>query len=91
MSSVQLQVDVADKIGRMDLHIHDSSDQPVLLSVKAQRNLGAIIDFEKCECIFSKVDKHAVVKLETASNGHVHVLMLLAQRRRTPFDGLSTE
>ena len=36
VSSVQLQVDVAaDKTGRMDLHSHDTPDQPVLVSVRA--------------------------------------------------------
>ena len=96
LSTVELQVDLKDQMGKMQLHVHDTPQQPALISVKALKNLGAVIDFSCGQCVLSKVDKHAVITLETAENGHL--LMPLAQnifdqssRREKPFLGLLAE
>ena len=96
VSTVQLQVDLADQVGRMELHVHDTPAQPALISVKALKNLGAIIDFGVGECVLSKVDPHAIVPLETADNGHLllplaHDIFSNASRRSQPLLNLHLE
>ena len=96
VSTVQLQVDLADQVGRMELHVHDTPAQPALISVKALKNLGAIIDFGVGECVLSKVDPHAIVPLETADNGHLllplaHDIFSKASRRSQPLLNLHLE
>ena len=39
------------KNGSMEVHIHDSPQQPVLVSRKALKSLGAVIDFEANQVI----------------------------------------
>ena len=96
ISSVHLQVSLADRTGKMQLHVHDTPQQPVLISVKALKQLGAVIDFSSNECVFAKVDPSAVVRLDTADNGHLLMplssnLLEKARPRKTPFLGLAAE
>ncbi len=96
ISSVHLRVDMADRTGKMQLHVHDTPEQPALISVRALSQLGAIIDFSTNECIFMKVNPHAVVQLDAAENGHILMplasnLLEKASHRKTAFQGLAAE
>ena len=76
--------------GKMKIHIHDIPGQPVLLSVKSLRSLGAVIDFERDEAIFRRLDPRKVVSLETTDSGHqlfplVGDVMARSVNRSTPF------
>ena len=96
ISSVHLRVDMADRTGKMQLHVHDTPEQPALISVRALSQLGAIIDFSTNECIFMKVNPHAVVQLDAAENEHILMppasnLLEKASHRKTAFQGLAAE
>ena len=54
----------------MKIHVHDIPGQPVLLSVKSLRALGAVIDFSEDQAIFKRLNPAAVVKLQTTESGH---------------------
>ena len=73
----------------MKIHIHDIPGQPVLLSVKSR----AVIDFERDEAIFRRLDPRKVVSLETTDSGHqlfpvVGDVMARSASRGTPFSTL---
>ena len=70
MSTALLKLPLKDVDGRMKVHIHTIPGQPVLLSVKSLRALGAVIDFERDEAIFRRLDSSRVVSLETTASGH---------------------
>ena len=55
--------------GVEEVHVHNSPGQPILISRRALRALGAVIDFETNECIFKSVDSHKVVILKEAAHG----------------------
>ena len=76
VSTAQVQMQAGSKNGNMEIHIHDSPQQPVLVSRKALRSLGAVIDFESNQVIYKNADKKTVVPLVEAPNGHL--LMPLA-------------
>ena len=93
MATALLQTPVGDKAAKMRIHLHDIPGQPVLLSVKSLRSLGAIIDFERDEAIFRRLDPTRVARLETTESGHqlfplVENVLQGAQQRRTPFRSL---
>ena len=46
VSTAQVQMQAGNKSGNVEIHIHDSPQQPVLVSRKALRSLRAVIDFE---------------------------------------------
>ena len=54
----------------MKIHLHDIPGQPVLLSVKSLRALGAVIDFERNEAVFKRLHPQKLVTLETTDGGH---------------------
>eukprot|EP00435_Cladocopium_sp_Y103_P054009 s378_g17.t1 len=96
ISSVDLGVDIGEKVGKLQVHVHDVPNQPVLISVKALRKLGAVIDFSKNEILYKNVDPKAVVPLEVASNGHCLMplggdLLAGAKHRTHPFSSLAAE
>ena len=96
LSTVNLGVDLGDKTGKLKIHVHDMPDQPVLISVKALKHLGAIVDFDRNEVIYRKVCDRSVVPLEAASNGHLLMplngnLLAGAQKRATAFVNLAAE
>ena len=56
LSTAQLEVPLAEKTGKMKIHVHDIPQQPVLLSIAALRSLGAVIDFSDDTCILKHID-----------------------------------
>ena len=82
LSTVKLGVDMGEKSGSLEIHVHDVPDQPVLISVKALKKLGAILDFGRNEVVYRKVCDKSVVPLEVAGNGH-----LLMPLNGNPFGG----
>lgn len=96
VSTAQVQVDCGAKVGNMTIHVHELPNQPILISIKALRSLGAIVDFSRNEVIYKSLCPHSVVKLESASNGHLLMplgddLLQGAQKRSRPFSTLSDE
>ena len=96
LSTISLGVDLGQKSGQLQVHVHDIVNQPVLVSVKALKALGAVVDFERGEIIYRKACPKSVVPLETAKNGHLLMplggdLLAGAQIRRTPFTSLISE
>ena len=90
MATALLQTPAGDKEAKMRIHLHDIPGQPVLLSVKSLRSLGAVIDFERDEAIFRRLDPSKVVRLETTDSGHqlyplVENVLNQAKHRGRPF------
>ena len=71
LSTVHMGMEAGSKSGRMEVHVHDSPMQPVLVSRKALKALGAVIDFEEGTIIYKRINKKKVVKLKEAANGHL--------------------
>ncbi|CAE7383862.1 unnamed protein product [Symbiodinium pilosum] len=70
--------------------------QPILVSRKALRALGAVIDFRSNKVIYQNVDPSRVVSLQEAPNGHQLMPMTGdflagAEVRGVPFNGLLGE
>ena len=96
MSTALLKLPLKDVDGRMKIHVHTIPGQPVLLSVKSLRALGAVIDFERDEAIFRRIDSSRVVPLETTASGHqlfplVGDVLQGSFCRSTPFRSLGGE
>ena len=96
LSTVNLSIGAGNKKGNMEIHVHDSPGQPVLISRKALAALGAVVDFEENKVIYKAVDPKTVMTLKQAENGHL--LMPLSgnilqggQKRDTPFFSLDAE
>ena len=96
VSTATMAMDAGSKQGQMTIHVHDAPGQPILVSRKALRALGAVIDFAENKVIYRQVNGRAVVPLREAANGHLlmpltgnlldgHVL------RRDEFLGLDAE
>ena len=51
--------------------LHDHAGQPVLVSRKSLKALGAVIDFSKGRAIYKAVNPRKVVDLVEAPNGHL--------------------
>ena len=56
--------------GGMNIAVHEIPGQPVLLSVRSLRALGAVIDFANDHMILTRVCRNKVIPLERASSGH---------------------
>ena len=96
VSTADMSMQVGDKKGRMSVHVHDSENQPILVSVKSLKSLGAVVDFRTGHCVFANVDPTKVTKLEEEENGHLTMrltddLLKGARNRKTPFRGLLAE
>eukprot|EP00435_Cladocopium_sp_Y103_P058586 s1303_g20.t1 len=96
LSTAHVKVDCGQKVGDMSIHVHDLSDQPILISVKALKSLGAVIDFDRDEIIYKNICPHSVVPTERASNGHLLMpltgnLLEGAKRRKAAFSSLADE
>ncbi|CAE7713156.1 unnamed protein product [Symbiodinium sp. CCMP2456] len=63
LSTALLRLPISCKASHMRVHIHDIPGQPVLLSVKSLRALGAVIDFSNDQAVFKALDPKAVVSL----------------------------
>ena len=93
ISTVRVGMGAGSKQGTMEVHVHDSPMQPVLISKKALKSLGAVIDFETGHAIYKNIDKHQVVKLKEAENGHLLMpltgnILSGGQHRERPFHSL---
>ena len=86
-------MEVGNKNGKMEVHVHDSPMQPVLVSRKALKALGAVIDFEEGTIIYKNINKQKVMQLKEAANGHLLMpltgnLLVGAEDRSRPFESL---
>ena len=93
MATALVKLPFKEVDGRMKVHVHDIPGQPVLLSVKSLRSLGAVIDFGRDEAIFRALDPSRVVPLETTDSGHqlfpmVGDVLQNAVSRSSPFTSL---
>ena len=93
LSTVRFGLEAGKKLGTMEVHVHDSPGQPILVSRKALQSLGAVIDFSNGTAIYKHVDPNSVVTLERAENGHLLMpltgnIVRNAQSRKTPFVSL---
>ena len=70
MSTALLDVKLGDSLGKMKIHVHNIEGQPVLMSIASLRARGAVIDFDRDEAIFKKIDPCRVISLERAPSGH---------------------
>ena len=96
LSTVSVEVGAGDKQGLMEIHVHDTPGQPVLISRKALKSLGAVIDFGEGLAIYKQVDGRKVVRLNEADNGHLLMpitgnILSGAQERKTTFVSLCDE
>ncbi|CAE7205041.1 DHX9 [Symbiodinium natans] len=94
MSTALVGVNLDGKPGRMQIHVHDIENQPVLLSIKALKTLGAVVDYGRDEIVLTKVNPYKVARLETTESGHqlfplVDDVLQGAFVRQTPFVSLS--
>ena len=93
LSTVHVGMAAGNKSGMIEVHVHDSPMQPVLVSRKALKALGAVIDFEEGTIIYKRIDKTKVVQLKEAANGHLLMpltgnLLIGAEDRSQPFESL---
>ena len=96
LSTAHVKVNCGEKLGDMSIHVHDLSDQPILVSIKALKQLGAVIDFERDEILYKAICPYSVVPAERASNGHLLMplngnLLEGAHRRTSSFKSLADE
>lgn len=96
VSTAQVKVDAGNRQGSMEVHVHDTPQQPVLVSRKALKNLGAVIDFERNQAVYRHIDPKMVVTLKEAENGHLLMpltgnLTAGGMARTSPFQSLSDE
>ena len=71
ISTAKLRMGLGQKSGSMEVHVHESSNQPILMSVKSLKALGAVIDFSTGEAILKHVDSKKVIMFEEEANGHL--------------------
>jgi hypothetical protein len=45
VSTVEMRMAAGNKDGNMEIHVHDTPGQPILVSRRALRSLGAVLDF----------------------------------------------
>ena len=70
MATALLKLPIEQTSSQMKIHLRDIPGQPVLLSVKSLRALGAVIDFERNEAVFKRLHPQKLVTLETTDGGH---------------------
>ena len=93
MATALLKLPIDNTNSQMKIHLHDIPGQPVLLSVRSLRALGAVIDFERNEAIFRRLNPQKLVTLETTEGGHqlfplVSDVLAGARQLRVPFTTL---
>lgn len=96
VSTATVKVACGEKVGDMAIHVHEVPDQPILISIRSLKALGAVVDFGRNEVIYRKICPHSVVALEQASNGHLLMplsgnLLEGATRRKQAFGALGDE
>ena len=93
LSTVQMGMGAGEKKGILEVHVHEAKGQPVLISRKALKALGAVIDFETGDVLYKKVDRSKVTRFVEAENGHLLMpltgnLLQDARDRARPFVSL---
>lgn len=96
LSTAKVAMKLGGKAGNMEVHVHDAANQPILISVKALKSLGAVVDFKTGHCIFQTVNPKKVIQLTEEENGHLTMpltgdLLKGAESRGTDFPGLFAE
>ena len=96
MATAKVGVNAGVRPGSLEVHVHDAPGQPILVSRKSLRALGAVIDFATNKCVFKHVDARKVLTLPEAENGHLLMpvtgdIMAGATSRRTFFSSLAEE
>ena len=96
MATALLKLPIQHVNSQMKIHLHDIPGQPVLLSVRSLRALGAVIDFERNEAVFKRLDPQKVVRLETTESGHqlfplVQDVLSGADHLQQPFTSFGTQ
>ena len=71
LSTACLGLGADGKRGTFEVHVHDHAGQPVLISKKSLKALGAVIDFGESRAIYKAVNPRKVVDLVEAPNGHL--------------------
>ena len=64
------EVEAAGSLGTIDSHGIDAKGVPMLLSSKALKKMGAVINFENGQAKFMKLHPEKIVQLEASSTGH---------------------
>ena len=93
LSTINLSIGAGEKRGNMEIHVHDSPGQPVLISRKALAALGAVVDFSENKVIYKAVNPSVVLQLKQAENGHLLMpltgnLLDGGHKRDKPFSSL---
>ena len=70
LSTASLNIAAGGRQGELRVHTLDRGEGPLLFSIEALRNLGALIDFENDLAVFRHLDAQQVIKLERSSTGH---------------------
>ncbi|CAE6969386.1 RE2 [Symbiodinium sp. CCMP2592] len=70
LSTASLKVSAGGNPGELRIHTLDHGQSPVLLSVEALRNLGAIIDFKADLVAFRHLDVNRIIPLGRSKTGH---------------------
>ena len=64
------EVEAAGNLGTIDFHGIDAQGVPLLLSSKALKKMGAVINFANGQARFLKIHPEKTVQLEKSSTGH---------------------
>lgn len=96
LSTVKMQVEAGEKMGAMEIHVHDAPGQPVLVSRRALKALGAVLDFAENKIVYKNINPKMVVDLQEAANGHLLMpltgnLLQNGRVRSVPFTSLDAE
>ena len=60
-----------EKPGDLNVHAHDAKGVPILLSAKALRSLGAIVNFATGQAVMQQLNARKVVQLERSDIDHL--------------------
>ena len=52
------------------VHVINQGTAPILLSVETLRRMGAIVDYNKDQVVFTKIDPQVLVQLHRSQAGH---------------------
>ena len=70
VSTCYIKIPTKDQNMSLKVHALDKGKAPVLVSVDTLRRMGAIIDFQHNEAIFTKVNATKLVPLRQSAAGH---------------------
>ena len=64
------EVEAAGNLGTIDFHGFDAPGMPMLLGAQALKKMGAVINFETGQAVFTNLHSQKIVQLEASSTGH---------------------